>query len=88
MFTFTKREKENQNINKFQSQERQIKTIPDLNKTIFSCLRSPKLRTEVKSDEKNIVNIEHFLRYSQKFRNLKAMQLDLEKLLSKNSFEN
>ena len=86
MFTFTKREKENENVKKLQPQERQIKTIPDVNQTIFTSLRSPKPRNEAKCDEKNNVNIEHFLRYSQKFRNLKAMQMDLEKLLSKDSF--
>ena len=84
MFTLTKREKENENYNK-----------PDKKPTIFEKnsikeeskgnvieVKSPKMTNMTKNDEKEIVNIENFLRYSQKFRDLKAMQKDLEKLLS------
>lgn len=84
MFTLTKREKENENHNKIDKKPK----IQDrnLNKEEFKAnlinAKSPKIGKETSYKEKNIVNIETFLRYSQKFRDLKAMQKDLEKLLS------
>ena len=84
MFTLTKREKENENHNKIDKKPK----IPEKNsnkeefKGNLINVKSPKIGQEISHKEKNIVNVETFLRYSQKFRDLKAMQKDLEKLLS------
>ena len=63
--------------------ETKTKSKENIKKTIFTSIPNPQIKDEIKKPEKNIINIENFLRYSQKFRNLKSMQKDLEKLLSK-----
>ena len=85
MFTLTKREKENQNQNKTEQFQTALERTMNFeeNKSILGNLKSPKMQKETKKNEKNLINIENFLRYSQKFRDLKAMQKDLEKLITK-----
>lgn len=88
MFT-TKREEENENCYKILNPNNTLETNNaniSMNKVIFSSLKSPAQKIETKKKEQNLVNVERFLRYSQKFKNLKEMQKNLEKLLSKDSF--
>lgn len=84
MFTLTKREKENENHSKIDKKPKipEKKSIKEEFKRNLINVKSPKNGKETSNKEKNTVNIETFLRYSQKFRDLKAMQKDLEKLLS------
>ena len=88
----TKRGEENENFNNKPSNPKIITETSktnnnnSINKTILSTLISPIQKMETKKKEQNIINVERFLRYSQKFRNLKEMQKNLEKLLSKDSF--
>lgn len=58
------------------------KNNSEFSENMLSSLINSNFKKENQKPQKNIVNIENFLRYSQKFQNLKAMQKDLEKLIN------